>query len=110
VTIRLAKYKKSVLPVCDNPYHTYKRNVQKEEEIKVLRNCASKEHNNTLGGLWGLWHLYENKRHFSNCSGPVSCDLVVNWQILILLLLYIIWTSYKTSIVIKNLGGKVICF
>jgi len=32
--------KESILPVCDKPYHTNKRKVQKGEEIEVLRNCA----------------------------------------------------------------------
>jgi len=26
--------------VCDKPYHTNKRNVQKEEDMEVLRNYA----------------------------------------------------------------------
>ena len=32
--------KESVLPVCDRPYHTNKRKVQKGEKIELLRNCA----------------------------------------------------------------------
>ena len=36
----LVNTKESILPVCDNPYHTNKGNVQKGEEIGVLRNCS----------------------------------------------------------------------
>ena len=31
---------KSIFPVCDKPYHTNIRNIQKGEEIEVLRNSA----------------------------------------------------------------------
>jgi len=34
------KLVQSILPVCDKPYHTNKRKVQKGEEYEVLRNCA----------------------------------------------------------------------
>jgi len=30
----------SILPVCDYPYHTNKKERTKGEEIEVLRNCA----------------------------------------------------------------------
>ena len=36
----LVNTKESALPVCDKPYHTNKRKVQKGEEIEVLRNCT----------------------------------------------------------------------
>ena len=36
----LVNTKKSILPVCDKPYHMNKRTVQKGEEIEVWWNCA----------------------------------------------------------------------
>jgi len=36
----LVNTKESILPVWDQPYHANKRNIQKGEEIEVLRNCA----------------------------------------------------------------------
>ena len=34
----LVHTKESILPVCDKPYHTNKRKLQKREDIEVLRN------------------------------------------------------------------------
>jgi len=36
----LVNTKESVLPVCNKPYHTNKRNIQKGEETKDMRNYA----------------------------------------------------------------------
>ena len=40
ISVKIVRWQKAVLSVCDKPFNTNKRKVEKGEEIYVLRNCA----------------------------------------------------------------------
>jgi len=52
VTMGLGNTKENVLPICDKPYHTNKRNVQKGEEIEMLRTNTNLQGPTHLNGLY----------------------------------------------------------